>query len=109
MAPLKIYVAGPFTKGPPVDNVRTALLAGRRLREKGYYPYVPHLSFFTEMLDLGPSDWGYWMDWHAPWLDACDAVFRVPGESPGADIEVERAQKAGKQIFKSLMEVPKTE
>ncbi len=39
-------------------------------------------------------------------LEKCDAVLRIPGESRGADIEMEKAKEMGKLIFTSLDEIP---
>jgi hypothetical protein len=39
-------------------------------------------------------------------LEKCDAVLRIPGESKGADIEIDKAREMGKPIFMSLEEIP---
>ena len=39
-------------------------------------------------------------------LPFCDAVFRIAGESVGADREVARAEELGKIIYHFLDEVP---
>jgi hypothetical protein len=39
-------------------------------------------------------------------LEKCDAVFRIPGESRGADLEMEKAREMGKIIFNSFEEIP---
>ena len=39
-------------------------------------------------------------------LEKCDAVLRIPGESRGADLEMEKAKELGKLIFLSLEEIP---
>ena len=39
-------------------------------------------------------------------LEKCDAVLRIPGDSRGADIEVEKARQMGKIIFTELHQVP---
>jgi hypothetical protein len=39
-------------------------------------------------------------------MEKCDAVLRIPGESRGADIEMEKAKEMGKLIFTSLDEIP---
>lgn len=39
-------------------------------------------------------------------LEMCDAVLRIPGESKGADIEMDKAREMGKTIFMSLEEIP---
>ncbi len=39
-------------------------------------------------------------------LEKCDAVLRIPGESRGADIEMQKARDMGKIIFLNLDEIP---
>lgn len=39
-------------------------------------------------------------------LEKCDAILRIPGESRGADLEIEKAKETGKTIFYSLDEIP---
>jgi hypothetical protein len=39
-------------------------------------------------------------------LEKCDAVLRIPGESRGADLEMDKAKDMGKTIFKSLDDIP---
>ena len=39
-------------------------------------------------------------------LEKCDAVLRIPGESRGADLEMEKARQMGKIIFTDLDQVP---
>lgn len=108
---MKIYVAGPYT-GDTVEqieeNVRRAMDVGLRIWKKGHFPYIPHLTHWPDILsrELGiQMDWSDYMRWHAPWVDACDALFFI-SESKGALLELTRAEKEGKLIFKSLDEVP---
>jgi hypothetical protein len=39
-------------------------------------------------------------------LEKCDAILRIPGESRGADLEMEKARHMGKIIFTDLDQVP---
>ena len=39
-------------------------------------------------------------------LAKCDAVFRIPGESRGADIECDLARSMGKPVYTNLEDVP---
>ena len=38
-------------------------------------------------------------------LEKCDAILRIPGESRGADLEMEKARQMGKIIFTDLDQV----
>lgn len=104
MKPVRIYVAGPYSKGDVVVNVREAILAGNTLRALGYAPFIPHLSMFWHLQIPHPIE--YWYAYDLEWLEVCDAVFRLPGESAGADREVERAKELGLPIYTSWMEIP---
>jgi hypothetical protein len=39
-------------------------------------------------------------------LEKCDAILRIPGESRGADLEMEKARHMGKIIFTDIDQVP---
>ena len=39
-------------------------------------------------------------------LEKCDAILRIPGESRGADLEMEKAREMGKIIFTDINQVP---
>jgi hypothetical protein len=94
---MKVYVAGPYTKGDVAENVREAIRAGEIILMQGDYPFIPHLTHFWHL--LYPHSWNYWMDYDKTWLKQCDAVVRLPGESVGADIEVTEAMKLGLKIY----------
>ena len=96
----KVYIAGPYTKDDVAQNVRKAVLAGDRLAQAGYVPFIPHLTHFWHL--LCPHLWAFWMIQDMQWLEACDCVLRLPGESVGADREVERAQELGIPVYSSV-------
>jgi hypothetical protein len=101
---MKIYVAGPYTKGDVVENVQKAIVLGNNLRALGHLPFIPHLTMFWHFLI--PHKIEYWYAYDMEWLEMCDAVFRLPGESVGADREVERAKELGKPVYYSFDELP---
>jgi len=51
--------------------------------------------------------WEEWLEWDFAWLDQCDWVLRLDGESRGADMEVERALAHGKKVFYSIEDIKK--
>jgi nucleoside 2-deoxyribosyltransferase len=97
---IKVYVAGPYTKGDPAANVRTAILAGNELYDVGFVPFIPHLNHLWHMLE--PRPYPEWLAYDMEWLDVCDVVLRLPGPSYGAQREVERAREQGKPVFHSI-------
>jgi hypothetical protein len=100
-----IYVAGPYTKGDVIINVREAVKVGDRLRLMGHVPYIPHLSMLWHLI-LPHEDIDYWYQFDLEWLKKCDALFRFPGESKGADTEVEVARAKGLPVYFTFEEVP---
>lgn len=102
---LRVYIAGPFTAGDQFQNVARALRAGDEAIELGCAPFVPHIYCLCHM--LAEHDYETWMAIDRAWLLASDAVYRIPGNSPGADREAATAQEMGIPVFfdsKSLAE-----
>lgn len=104
MKPKRIFVAGPYTSGDVAQNVRNAVLAANLLTQVGYIPYVPHLTHFWHL--LCPHPIGFWYHLHLDWLEACDCLLRLPGESIGADREVERALELGIPVYLKIHDLP---
>lgn len=46
-----------------------------------------------------PHDYEYWMSYDASIIEHCDGLFRMKGESLGADREVRQAESLGIPIF----------
>ena len=90
---LKVFVSSPYTLPDPVENTRRAIAAGNSLMYAGYAPYVPHLNLLWHF--HSPKSYEQWLTLDREWLTVCDAVFRLPGESPGADREVALAKELG--------------
>ena len=87
---MKIYIASPYTNGDQAANVRVQLEAMHLLMKAGHLPFAPLLSHFAQI--VYPKLYNDWMIYDMGWLEACDAVLRLPGESPGADLEVKHAK-----------------
>ena len=100
---LKVYVAGPYTKGNVEQNVLNAIDASSELISIGLAPFCPHLSHYLDQVH--PHSWQQWMDIDLEFLSNCDIVLRLPGESKGADLEVDTANKIGIPIFYSIDEI----
>jgi hypothetical protein len=97
---MRVYVAGPYTKGDVALNVRAAIEAGDRLLKAGHAPYIPHLTHFWHLVCPGPYE--QWTLFDLAYLGVCDAVVRIPGESRGADAEVMYAVGRHIPIFMGL-------
>jgi hypothetical protein len=101
---MKIYVAGPYTKGDVAQNVKRAIMTGNNLRALGHTPFIPHLTHFWHLIQ--EHDIEYWYAYDMEWLEQCEAVFRMRGESKGADEEVRRAQELGMPVYYSFTDLP---
>jgi len=93
-------VAGPYRGGDPVVNVRNACAAAEQLVAKGHLPVVPHLFHLWHL--CSPHDYEYWLALDRGLLGLCDALVRLPGESPGADRETEWAVGLGLLIYRGV-------
>jgi hypothetical protein len=101
---MRIYIAGPYTKGDVVQNVRNAIIEGDKVSQLGHIPFIPHLTLFWHFLVL--HEYQFWISYDMEWLKLCDAVLRLGGESPGADKEVEYAMANGMAVYRSISEIP---
>ena len=101
---LRVYVAGPYTKGDVAVNVRATIDAADKLASLGHEVFLPHLSHFWHLIH--PHDWQFWIRRDMAWLSLCDVFLRLPGESEGADIEEAEARRLGLRICRDINEVP---
>lgn len=98
-----IYVAGPYSKGDTIINIRAAIDAACIIRGWGHAPFVPHLTSFEHL--VYQQDYEHWLETDFAWVRKSDALLRLPGESSGADREVEVARAAKVPVFFSLKEL----
>lgn len=91
-----MYIAGPYSNPDPVENMHRAIKIADRLLDV-CVPLIPHLSGTWHMVSPKPYD--VWLDLDLSLMEKCDAVYRYPGVSSGADGEVEHATKVGMPVF----------
>lgn len=101
-----MYVAGPISKGDVFENIHHAMVVGRDMVLDGLAPYVPHFDaylFAWATEDVGANtkviSWKKYLEWDLEWVLQSEAVYRLVGESKGADLEVSRAQAHGIPVF----------
>ena len=113
-----IYIAGKYnaaTDGERLFNTERAIDYGIAVYEKGHYPIVPHLTHYIEKrmdyLKMPPRPNEYWYVFDNLIIPSIDALLIIskPGESKGADAELEFAKKLGKRIFYTLDEIPRND
>lgn len=95
-----VYIAGPMTIGVREENLAKALVAAEAVWQRDYAPFVPHLSWFYD--DSFRHSWEEWLDYDETIIQSCVAVFRVEGESKGADREEEFAKSRFIPVFYSI-------
>ncbi len=92
-----IYVAGPIT-GDPWQCVRKAINVAAALRDNaGMLAYLPQLSVLHEM--ISPEPYERWIEHGLAMVERCDGIYRLPGDSPGADREVAHAMGLGIPVY----------
>jgi len=97
---MRVYVAGPISKGPLERNIRRALDVAAVLMANDFHPYVPHLCCFFDITH--PHDYERWMELGFTFLSACHAVLRIEGESAGTDRECQYAEGLGIPVFYNI-------
>lgn len=94
-----VYVAGPYTNPDPVYNTHAAVKLGDELQQTGLVTcLVPHLSLLSHAI-VPHNDVNHWYEHDLATLARCDALYRMPGASSGADAEVEFAGDRGLPVF----------
>lgn len=95
---LKIYIAGPISRGMWDENIGKAIECYNRLLDmSGIAPYLPHLNFFCALSKRRETH--IWLEQDKEWLACCDALLRLPGESRGAEIEIAEAHRLHIPVF----------
>lgn len=99
--PLRVYIAGPYTDGAWEYNIRNVVEAADRVVEAGHAPFIPHtMTTLWALVSPRPKD--EWLEFDLEWLDACDCLIRIDGESPGAEVEVEHAGENGIRVYNGV-------
>ena len=104
--PSLIYLAGPISSDP-LRHTYQAIKLAAELAKMGWLIHVPHVSVLAEM--FAPLPYESWMHLDFAGIrrcDAlirrCDALIRLPGESPGADRELELARELGLPVVRTV-------
>jgi hypothetical protein len=99
-----LYVAGPYRKPDPVANTHAVCRVAMQIYERTRWcPVVPHLSLLWHAVTPRVDD--FWLDYDLHLMRKCDAVVRLPGDSPGADAEIVEAERLGMMIL-DISEIP---
>jgi len=99
----KIYIAGPMSSGDLMVNVRNGIEVARKLRKAGINYFLPHTDILEHLVYPEPAE--VWLKHDFDWIDACDALFRMPGYSSGASQEVNYAYRTDTPVHYDLDKV----
>lgn len=100
----KIYIASPYTKGDVAQNIKKQMDATEELYKLGFAVYSPIVSTHFQHM-VYPRDYNFWMSVDYEWVEACDALLRLPGDSDGADMEMEHAERKGIPVFRHIVDL----
>ncbi|MFF1539625.1 DUF4406 domain-containing protein [Microbacterium sp. NPDC058269] len=113
--PLLILIAGPYRSGTGGDPALISQNLARLEEASGPIFRLGHVPMIGEWVALpvlrtvdpeAAAEGDIMYETARRLLQHCDAVLRLPGESSGADKDVEIAQQLGLPVYRSLDEVP---
>ena len=102
---IKVFISSAYTIGDIAVNVKRQIDMANDLMDAGFSPYVPLLSHFQHMAH--PRPYEDWTRNDLIWLEVCDCVLRLDGESKGADMECAKAKNYNIPIFHNMEELKK--
>jgi hypothetical protein len=107
MKQISVYIASPYTKpeGSQLNNTIKSFKAYNELLKYGFFPFAPLSSHYIH--EQFPQTYDTWLKIDFYWLDKCDCLLRLPGESVGADKELNRMVMAGKPVFYNINDLVK--
>lgn len=102
-----LYVSSPMRGkwgDSPWVNCHRGILVATTAWHAGWHPIAPQLNGFWEMisgaLDVHNADGAAgWLEYDFSFLTRCDALYRIPGESEGADREVALMEQHRKLVL----------
>lgn len=116
--PLLILIAGPYRSGTGGDptliarNLERLEEAAAPIHRLGHVPMIGEwvaLPILRGMDQTDAAEGDVMYETAHRLLQHCDAVLRLPGDSAGADKDVEIALDRGLPVYRSLEEIPARE
>jgi hypothetical protein len=116
--PLLVLISGPYLSGTNGDPEKIARNRARLesfalpIYERGHLPMVGEWMALPIIHAAGgiSADDSVFRAYQYPvahrLLERCDAVLRIPGESRGADLDVERARHLGIPVYTDVGDLP---
>lgn len=103
MRKIKVYIASPYTLGNVALNVKLQLDTVDKLMDLGFAPYAPLYNHYQDIAHPRPPE--DWINIDFVWVEVCDCLLRLGGESAGAEGEVKLAKGLKKPVFYSIGEL----
>lgn len=98
-----VYIAAPFSSDPWPNTVIACDMWHQLFVEDKVLPICPHWSFVQEKVSGDDLDWNDYMVYDIELINhTVDAILRLPGKSPGADMETEFAAQNNIPVFHSV-------
>jgi len=116
--PLLILIAGPYRSGTGGDpaliarNLERLEEAAAPIHRLGHVPMIGEwvaLPILRGIDEADAADGDVMYETAHRLLQHCDAVLRLPGDSAGADKDVEIALERGLPVYRSIDEIPARE
>ena len=113
-----IMICGPYTSGTGGNPEKIGANRERLesfalpIYQKGHLPVIGEWFALPIIRAAGGHEIGddIFREYQYPvahrLLERCDAVLRLPGQSKGADLDVERARQLGLRIFTDFAAIP---
>lgn len=98
-----VYIAGPYSSNPEACTREACRVAGVLNRSGLVLAYCPHTSMLAEI--ISPIGYDRWLEIDLELVERSDALLRLPGESAGADLEVDAARALDMPVFTSANDV----
>jgi len=101
---LVVYIASAYTNGDQAENVAAQIHAAHELMDLGCAPIAPLLSHFLHIVRQRP--YAEWLAMDMELLLRADVVLALERTvpSPGAEAEIEAAQKWGLPVCVGMQE-----
>lgn len=100
----KVFIASPYTKPDPAVNINTCVKVFNRLLDDGRC--VPVNMLWTHFYHcINPRGYENWLAYCMIFLQQCDAMLVLPGDSSGKDREIEIAKSLDIPVFYSVEEL----
>lgn len=98
----RVYIAGPMTNGTGgtynMKKINKAIKTYFALIKQGFVPHCPQLTVFAEFLQPECVSYKQWLELDRCYIDDCDVLLRLEGDSKGADLECDYARSIGKDV-----------